>query len=535
MSGNRVFDPESAIDRASDITYDDAWPKGYMHASFKVKRSDIFADWVIRESYGVIIWSDADIVWQGRIEAMPKTIQVADEFITVNCAGWYALLEERDLRKRWIDIKAISYLRWPDGLETSVDQTSWVTNNRDKIIQVFAGTGDVTRQRTNVYRELYELPAGSVRRISFDYIIRSGEYFWLVVKNKDNPAAFFMYHDGTPLLEVEWYTISGPVVQTGAVAIDFQLGNTGAFELEWYIDNTDLYDQNDYGHVSNLRVESNYEAGHRTATPTYTQGQLVEDVILLVNQKGAQLSTDFSQLGDPGRILDPFVVEEPTYAGPVIEKIASYGDTLLRTWGLCVWDQTDTSDGKPRVVFEARDVSDYEYVIELSATEMASLNYEKISDNLFNSVTVQYIDERDATRYRTSADNAALKDQASIDAEYQRDFYLKIGEGDATTADFVGKRYIEYHKDRETRGTFSQKRFVTTKAGGKVPYNQVRSGQRFKLLNTGEILFIRSTNKNAENKTVQISPDLPVDNIQMLFAQRLPRPKPAAVRSRGDK
>lgn len=517
MAGVRVHDPERAIDYASAINYSSLWPKGYDTASFQVRRSDIFADWVVRESYGVIIWDGATIVWQGRIDTMPKSIQAADEYITVNCTGWYAVLQERDLRKRWIDIKAISTLRWPDGLETSPQQTTWVSTKRDKIVQVFAGTGDVGRQRGDAYRELYELPPGGVvRRISFDYIIRSGEYFSLLVRNMDNPSG-----GSFPALGgVEWYTTSTAAPVTGAAAFDFQLGSTDSFEIQWYINNGDIYDQNDYAHVSNLRVEANYEAGHRTATPTYTQGQLIEDVLLLVNQKGAQLSTDYAQLGDPGLILDPFVVEEPTYAGTVIEKIASFGDSQLRNWGLCVWDQSDTSDGKPRVVFEARDVSDYEYEIELSAAELAQLSYEKASEGLHNNATVQYIDDRNAARYRTAADNAALKDQTSIDAEYQRDFYLKAGEATATTADYVGQRYIEYHKDRVTRGSFGQKRYIKTKAGDKVPVSRVRAGQRLKLLNTGEILFIRQTNTDAEGKSVRISPDQPQDNVPMLFAQR---------------
>lgn len=519
LNGVQVHDPEGSIGRATEITFNSAWPKGFMEASFKVKRADVFADWIVKESFGVIITDGATIVYQGRIETMPRTVGGLDEYVTVQCVGWYCVLEERTIRKRWIDIKGISFLRWPDGLGTSTHQTSWVTNKRDNIIQVFVGTGDITRQRGTAYRELYELPSGHVRRISFDYIIRSNENFSLSVYNVDNPSG---YIPGYPAdyLGTEWYTISADAPQAGSATIDFQLGNTRTFEIRWTIEVTDIYDQNDFGHPSNLRVEATYETGHRTSTPTYTQGQLVEDVILLVNQKGAQLSTDFSQLGDPGLILDPFGIEEPTYAGPVIEQIASYGDALLQTWGLSVWDQSDTSDAKPRVVFEARSVADYEYVAELSAGELSALTYEKVSDDLYNSVDVQYINNRKETRYRSSADNAALADAASIAAEYRRDYPLKIGDGDATRADYVGRRFIQYHKDRLTRATIAIQGVVTTKEGGQVPASRVRAGQRIKILNTDEILFIRHTSYDAETQTVRISPDLPVDNIAMLFVQR---------------
>ncbi len=523
LTGAFVYDPERALDYATGITWDTMAPKGYGEASFKVKRSDIFADWLIAESYGVIIYDGATIVYDGRIESMPKDIQGSDEYITVRCVGWACLFMERDVRKRWVDIKGISWLRWPDGLETSAVQTTFVNTKRDNILQLFMATGDLDRVAGDIYRELYELPAGTVRRISFNYVIRSGEFFWFAVHNVENPTAYILVSpSGGNLLGWEWYTESAVAVASGTAVVTFQLGNTQSFEFQWYVNNNDTYDQNDYAHPSSLRVEANYEAGHRAIlTPTYTQGQLVEDVVLLVNQKGAHISTDFAQLGDPGLILDPFAVEEPTYAQQVVEKIASYGDASLNTWLWYVWDRSDTSDSKPRFVFSARSVADYEYEIELSAVELAALNYEKISDGLYNNVTVQRIDERDTERYRTAADNAALKDVASIAAEYQRDYYLKLGAGDTTRADYLGQRFIQYHKARVTRGTITLKGWVTLKGGaGRIPTNLVRAGTRIKLLNTNEIFFIRHTSYDAETQTVRISPDQPVDNVAMLFVQR---------------
>lgn len=522
LSGNRIHDPEGAIDHATGISFETLWPKGYGTASFQVKRSDVFADWVIKESYGVIIYDGATIIYQGRIETMPRNLGGLDEYVTIQCVGWYVVLEERTIRKRWIDIKGISFLRWPDGLATSEMQTAFLSSKREgTIIQVVVATGDIQRPRWYKYRELYELPAGYIRRLTFDYILRSGEGIILAVNNQDNyPNSGGFIPNNTVRDGWEWYVTSAIAAQSGSAVITPALGNTGSVEFWVFLNSTNQYDQNDYAHWSNLRVEAQYEIGHRTATPTYTQGQIVEDVILLVNQKGAQLSTDFTQLGDPGLILDPFSVEEWTYAGPVIEQIAAYGDAALTTWGLSVWDQEGTSDGKPRVVFEARSVADYEYVVELSNEELQALTYEKISSELYNSVDVQYVNERKETRYRDAADNAALADSASIAAEYRRDYFLKLGDGDATRADYIGQRFIQYHKDRLTRATISIQGFVTTKGGGKTPANRVRAGQRIKLVNTNEIFFIRQTSYDAETQTVRISPDLPVDNISMLFVQR---------------
>jgi hypothetical protein len=241
---------------------------------------------------------------------------------------------------------------------------------------------------------------------------------------------------------------------------------------------------------------------------------LVEDVVLLVNQKGAQISTDFDQLLDPGLIRYPFTVEDPQFAAQVIEELASTGDTSLRSWLYYVWDDTDTSDGLPRFVFAPRDLTDWEYEIELNDRELAAFTHERISTKLQNAVTVKYTDKKNLAKYLT------LTDTASIDDEYRRDWFINIGQSDATGAFYVAQRFIEYHKNRQVRGSLSQKGFIRTKGNGIKPVNRVHAGERFKLINTGEIFFIRYTSYTAETRTIQISPDEPEDNLAMLEAQR---------------
>lgn len=504
LDGNIVKDPERATDYATAIQYETAWPKGYMTASFRVRRADIFADWVVRESYGVLIYDDATLVFDGRIESFQRNIAGLDESITVLCVGWHVVLEERTVRKRWIDIKAVSYLEWPPGAENDEDQITWITNRRDNVLQFFAGSGDMPRKIGDDYRERYTAPAGYIRRVSFNWIGRTSEGLSLHVVNN---AAGGSYEYSVDLRSV--------TPRKGPASVLFALGNTTSFNLRWETRASDLYDQNDYLHINNLRVEVNYETGHRYfGAETWTAGQLVEDIILLANQKGAQLSTDFAQLADPGTILDPFVVEEPTYAARVIEKIGSYGDTALNSWGLCVWGRDDTSDGKPRVTFNYRSVDDYEYVVTLNQAQLAGLNYEKTSDGLHNAVTTGYTDEKDITRYRTATD------AESIAAEYWRDHYINLGTGDADKADFINDRYLAYHKNRRTRGSLSIRGFISLKGGSQIPASQVRAGTRVLLANTDEVFFIRSTSYDDETQTVRISPDMPEDNLNILFAQR---------------
>lgn len=519
FDGNQIVDPENSIQYATEIQFSSAAPKGYMEASFKVRRSDVFATWLVRDSYGVIIWDGATIVYQGRIETTPKDLQGADEYITVHCVGWWAALEERTIQKRWIDVKANSYLRWPDDSETNLIQTRFVNTKQENIFQVFAGTGDVGRNPGDSFRAYYGLPAGYVRKVRFRWTGRTGEQINLRIWNLAVGASYWVAGminwPSQPYGNELMIRVSTGVPISSVAEVTFTLGNTPDFEVIWTMINDDLYDQNDYIHVSNMRVEAHYESGHRyAANPTYTQGQIIEDIILLARQKGQQISADFTNLGDPGLILDPYAVEKPTYAAQAIEQIIRYGDASLNTWLPYVWDKTGTSDGLPRFVLEAWSTSDWEYEVTLSRRELAALNYEKSSEGLQNNAIVGYTDSRDVMRYRSTSD------ATSIAAEYQRDNYIEIGQGDATRADFVGQRFVEFHKDRKTRGSISLVGSVRLKGGELIPANRVRAGQRFKLVNTGEVFLIRSTSYTAEGQTVRISPDLPVDNIAMLFAQR---------------
>jgi hypothetical protein len=524
LAGEYIEDPEGAIRRATNITFNSASPKGFMEGSFQVKRSDVFATWIIQESYGVIFWDDSEIVYQGRIETKPRDLSGVGEHITIQCTGWWVVFEERDIKKYWIDTKATTRLRWPDGLVDDLIQTRFVNTKRDNIIQVFAGTGDVHRHTGDSYREYYELPAGYVRKIRFRWTGRTGEQINLRVWNLSHGTPYWvatMTNPFTPVGNEVIVRVSTGTPLSELVEKVFTLGNTRDFEIIWTMINDDLYDQNDYIHVANLRVEAHYESGHRFASaPTYTQGQIIEDIVLLVNQKGAQISTDFAQLLDPGIILDPYTVEKRTYAAQVIEEVLRYGDLSLNTWVAMVLSKAGTSDDKPRFILEAIDTSDYEYMVKLSAKGMAQLNYERVSTDLHNNVTVQFTSSRGDIRERRASDNPALADANSITAEYQRDAFIDIGHSDATRADYVGSRFIQFHKDRQTRGTISQKGMIALKGGGMCPTSRVRAGQRVKLINTGEVFYIRYTSYDAETETVRISPDQPQDNLQMLEAQR---------------
>jgi hypothetical protein len=280
---------------------------------------------------------------------------------------------------------------------------------------------------------------------------------------------------------------------------------------------SDTYDQNDYGFVDNVVVYC--EMGN-FPSPTYTNGEIIQDILYT---KAQELSGDYDLVGDPGLVLNPFTTQNDDYetADAIIQRAAAYGDAAQHTWGLSVWDGSGASDGKPKATFGYWDISDYEYAIHLD--DMDRFSDAEVDDEIQNYVVVKYRDDKNITRYRTPDNNPGLKDQDSIDAYGQREGPpIDIGPGDATRADYIGERYLEYHKAPMHKTEMVIRGFIRTKAGMWVPGNRVRAGQRVKVVDYrgGQVYFLRHTAYDADNQVLQMSPDLPPDDLAVYFAQQ---------------
>lgn len=506
LSGVLILDPERTVEYATGLTWSSIFPKGFAEMSCRVRRADVFANWVIKESFTILVKDGGTIVYDGRIQSLPKDIGGGDEFVTIKAVGWYVILQERHIRRRWIDHAALTHIEWPDADLTSNEQNSFVSSKRENFLEVLMGTGDIVRTGAERYKEKYELPdLNYVRRVTFNIKNRTGELIVFTLANDGDATVEFSEGYGDPLGATEAEDVTFVGVSTESFTIKIGPGTS------------DVFDQSDYIVCYDMVVYGKYHASHpQFAAPNYKQGELIKDITLLLS---GSLSVDLDLIGEPDYILSPFTVEKPTPAGEVIDEIASYGDASLNTWGVAVWDRTGTSDNKPKVTFKARSITDYEYQIELSEEELAGLNYERVDGSLFNYTVVESQSNKGIVRYTTPNDDASFKDVTSIANEYQRDALVSIGKADATRIAYIGDRYIQYHKDRVTRGTITVIDTIRTKSGGRVPTNRVRAGERIKLVNTGETFFIRNTSYDAETKTVRISPDEPQDNIPMLLAQ----------------
>jgi hypothetical protein len=493
---NLVNDPLRSAKYATGLRWETMWPKGYGPLSSQVKRG-VTESWAVKLAHKVIVRDGQRIVYQGRLGNLAGQLDQAGELIAVPALGWYVVLNERFIRKRWIDNAPIGRLEWP---VTSDEQESFRVQKRENFLQVVLTDREKARAGTERYRERYTAPAGSkVRRVTLDWKRRTGEGMIIQIYNVDTSSS-------------EW-SVSGTDA-TGSADIVFATP-ASAFEIRMGPTTTDLYNTDDYGFVDNVIV---YCKMDNFASPTYHADEIIQDVLYL---KAAEISSDYDEIGDPGLVLSPFVTENDDYEAvdSIIQRAAAYGDAALNTWGLCVWDSMGASDDLPKAVFEARDVSDYEYAVRLR--DLEQFQDGEAEDELHNYVVVKYRDDKGIVRYRTPDDNANLTDQDSIDAYGQREKILDVGQGDATRADYVGERYIAYHKDPLHKTEMTIKGPIRTKDRVLVPCNRVRAGQRVKVVDYrgGQVYFLRHTAYDADSQTLRMSPDLPPDNLAMFFAQ----------------
>lgn len=496
-----ITDPAESVEWATGLGWETLWPKGYGACSFEVRR-DIARRWAVKQAHKLKILDGLRIVYEGRLNNLRRALREGEESILVDATGWYCRLVERKLHKRWVDIQALSLLEWPSGASRTVQELFVEERpNNDSVLVRFAAKDRTLTADTETYRLEYAMPHGSyVRRVTFDYQIRTGEGAYVRTWNVDQATA------------EDTISMTGtPSEVSGSKDITFSAGDTRKFEFRISPYSTDTYDQNDWVRISNLVIYS------ETAL---TQGDIVEDVL---GRIGEDLSVDYDEVGDPGLTLNPFTTRGDSWepGDSIIQRVAAYGDASLNSWGLSVWGSAGTSDGLPKVVFEAwPGTDDWEYECHLA--DVTRFEDDVSDEVLHNYVAVSFTDGARMKRHRTAEDNADLQDAASMAAYGRRDHVMDIGQGNASLADYVGERYLGYHKDPLPKTALSVVGRLRNKRGTWVAANRVRAGERVKLVDYrgGQVYVLRHTRYDAETGVLEMSPDLPPDDLAILFAQR---------------
>lgn len=493
-----VNDPEKTVDYATGIRYTSLWPKGFGACSFTVPRP-VARDWVVKEAQQVIIRDGQFIVFQGRLELKGEQFNSEAETIEIKCSGWYVVLAQRRIRRRWVDRAASRFPALsPNGTGS---ENFGFTAGEDRITWTMAAGADRNMGNNHYHAVKYVMPAGeTIKKLTFNYsIVTDGEGLQLDIFNLDTSTPTIIANVTASTSGTATFTPATPPNSILIQAI------TKGF---------------DYDTLDSITIDTILVRG--LGTVAITAEDVIEDVLADI---AAEISSNYDQVADPGQTLDPFVSENDAYetADSIIQRANGFSDSSQNVWGLCVWDETGTSDSKARAVNEARSIADYDYILSLADCKTYKL--ELAMDEVFNNIYVRYV-ENDSLKYRTPISNALLADATSIAAYGQRDSEIDIGESTAVPADNYGIRLLSYTKEPLTQAHFKTSQ-IRTKAGGYASPGRVRAGETVKLLDTGVTYFLRQVDYNDESGEVTMYPDLPPNQLDIIMIQRTLKSKSA--------
>lgn len=503
-SGALVNDPERSVAHFRSVSFGSMWPKGYATFNATVDR-DIFDPWLIKTGYRIVVRDGQKSIYDGRLSAPAASFGDSKSEVKLSAQGWFIILTERTIRKRWIDTQFISRIVWPASTETSEDQTAPIIEKREKdqVLHVVLRSDDATLTVNDYYTERYYTPTGAIHKVDYDYSYRTGEGFDFILVGLD-----------TTVEDTE--TVISTVQASGSVGHTFTQGSTSGFDLRVApsLSGGSTYDQNDWASFTNFVVYMEYESGHSVATPTYAVGEIVEDVLLL--SIGSEISADMSQIGGPSTTLDAFITRDDGYqkASSIIEDLSAFSDGSQVTYGLAVWDGDASSDGKPLAYYAARVLTNFEY--DLSARDPFVIDYSiEYSDaELHNWVTVKWKDADGIISYLSPNQDSDLKNTDSI-TEYgeRHSETLDAGESSQADAKLMAQRYLAYHKNPLYKGGITVQGKIRKRGGAMVDVSHVRAGQRIYIRELESIIFIRETSYDVDSDTLTITPDIPGDDI----------------------
>lgn len=497
--GNLINDPQRNLIVGG--RWKSHWPKGYGTFTGQVHR-EILRQFPIESGFRLVRRDGQRTVYDGRLQAPKQSRSNGSDVIDLTAQGWYVVLAERTIRKRWVDNQAIVRFEWPAGSETSEKQTAPIVEKRDKdqLLRISMRPDDTTLSISDYYEERYFTPTDSVARVKYDYSFRSGEgfYFELIADNG---------------LEHQ-QSVDSAVQASGSVDHTFTLGATPymIFRVVPSLLNGSIYDQNDWASFTNFVVYATYASGHGTALPNYVPDELVEDVLLLT--RGTDISADMGEIRGSAVAVDSFVSQDDGFetADSLIQRLAAYSDNSQNTYGLVIFGGDSSSDGLPQAIFDTRDVSDYDY--EVRASDCIDITIEETEREIFNWITVKWKDEEGRVSYLSPDQDADLKDDTSI-ARYgeRHNKTLDAGEANQAQAKLQAQRYLAYHKDPLLKGSLKLRGYIRTKAGVYEPASWFKAGSRVRFVDLDRTLFIREADYESDSDTLTIQPDLPEDNL----------------------
>lgn len=510
---NPIYDPEKTTLYAANIRFATNAPGGFADCSFDLRRLDPFASWAINESYQVQLLDGQKLVYEGDIRNIDLS---SDGSVTIHCSGRQWLLGEIKLAKIWIDATVASQFSNPIENAAPVDIAFDVQHGDTYVRASFAGVN--TRDLETPYDAddytyscVYDtrLPNSQIRRIEGTMEYRHEEGVRCRIYNLDQSAIESTISDG--------YSPSGG---SKSINTTFTHGNTRSVALIIGPSNDDAkYAYDDWMNIQSIVIKCHLHTSHPNyASPSYTSKELLLDILYEAGIVGNTISADFNGIDDPGLAISPFGGREAREVVKHIDNILAFGDSSGNTYFWYVWGSDESPDNLPVFSVAARDVSDYEYMID-SRDLGVKIDVTPSGDRLKNYYSVRYEDDDGKDYYRTPVDDANLKNQDSIDANFRRDQVIDIGQGTSTLASQIGKTQLAKFKDRRQKGKIEVSWWIRRAGGALVPACWAKAGERAYLSERDEIIFIGSTEYDDESGKLTITPDEPPDTLEAILAR----------------
>jgi len=505
-----INDPERSTDYAEGLNWGTQWPGGYGVANCRVKR-DIAVDWLVQEANYFQVRRGQAECYYGRLDDLKKALDNSGQRVDLTAYGLWAALNERRVRKWWVDNHPRQRMHWPVTRSATPSQMYIDGNQDDDRILIRAGYGDISKNNGDNYYLRYDLPAGTyIHRVESTYTIRTGEGIKLAWLN------------GTSSTDEVSITWADGAEHTSSLNTNYAGTITGTAYVVFTLTKSDIYDENDRAAIYAMTVKSKYHTSHDDyAAPSWTTGEMMIDAILEGGLADV-ISSDWSQVIDPAYTPAGFASSNGEFeeVAKIVTRLASFGDSSFNTYGPVVWGVEGSTDNKPRFGVERRRTDKRNYLTSLA--ELSRFEHSLDFSQLHNYVLVKYTDYLDFVRYATPNDDSSLTDTTSVAKYGRRDSpVLDIGRGTAADAIRYGQRWLAYHKNPLPKGSMEITGSIRNGAGMWQPAALVRAGQVVQVADfeLGTNFFLRGTHFDSDTQTLRMEPDSPPDQIAVRQAQ----------------
>lgn len=499
-----------------NISFSTKRMEGFERGSFILRRR-IDLEWPDIELFDTVrfIAPDASIVYEGRVAAMPRSLDADGHQILVECVGWMAHARDRKLSEVYVDADLSSWeqptLARQAGLRTSnfaIDPFSIVAGvgSTHASALVLRTEGSWVSPFKRVSEALYVFPEGSS---GFGAV-----YFWSLLSQA---GSSWTHQFGTSA--------------DGNYAVPFeQSGNFGAADTAGYWAPATVSNRGQrYGHVhwyfnatpagsvgadfsNSLRLLRVYGNHGLTLQGENPKGYFVSDMI-----------RDICERWCPE--LDPSGIDATDYPVPHAafrERVHPYDAWLTlnsyHLWELAVWE------GR-KLHYSQIDATDYDWEVRLDDPGV-SINLQGDStEDLANGIVVEYTNVLTGQRDVLTPDDAPELADASADNPANKaglDVWTEISlsyPSDAAGAAQVGRAALAEFNQAKAPGTITVTGHVRDRTGNFRPAWEVRAADTISVTNhpNDRARVVSETSFDQTSKVLSVSVDTTAKYLDAFF------------------